>query len=195
MLRECHNHVIKDDKDNKTNIGKIFYLYVAPIIGSILVIWGAITLVICSLKRKKDNMNKEEKKEKPKNITQTGESQILNFDFQCNYIIIGGNKELKCDNQALYQLNCSYCHCFCKTHCNDFNDEIKKSKLDEVTIECPICKERVIGVNLINRCEQCKEIKKVKTLYCEGKCKFCSKCFDAFYAKSTTCPNGHKLIR
>ena len=195
FLRECHNHVIKDDKDNKTNIGKIFYLYVAPIIGSILVIWGAITLVICSLKRKKDNMNKEEKKEKPKNITQTGESQILNFDFQCNYIIIGGNKELKCDNQALYQLNCSYCHCFCKTHCNDFNDEIKKSKLDEVTIECPICKERVIGVNLINRCEQCKEIKKVKTLYCEGKCKFCSKCFDAFYAKSTTCPNGHKLLR
>ena len=195
FLRECHNHVIKDDKDNKTNIGKIFYLYVAPIIGSILVIWGAITLVICSLKRKKDNMNKEEKKEKPKNITQTGESQILNLDFQCNYIIIGGNKELKCDNQALYQLNCSYCHCFCKTHCNDFNDEIKNSKLDEVTIECPICKERVIGVNLINRCEQCKEIKKVKTLYCEGKCKFCSKCFDAFYAKSTTCPNGHKLIR
>ena len=60
FLRECHNHVIKDDKDNKTNIGKIFYLYVAPIIGSFLVIWGAITLVICSLKRKKDNMNKEE---------------------------------------------------------------------------------------------------------------------------------------
>ena len=193
FLKECHNYVKKDD--NKTNIGKIFYLYIAPIVGSILIIWGAITLVICNLKRKKDNMNKEDKEEKPKNIIQTGESQKLNLDFLCNYIIIGGNKELKCDNQALYQVNCSYCHCFCLTHCNDFNEEIKNNKPDEVTIDCPICKERVIGVHLIGKCEKCKEITKVKTQYCEGKCKFCSKCFDSFYAKSTTCPNGHKLLR
>ena len=83
----------------------------------------------------------------------------------------------------------------CNAHCSDCIEEIEKGKLDECNIECPICKQKVVGIHSIDICEKCKEIREVKKQYCEGKCKFCAKCFDDFYAKSTTCPNGHKLIR
>lgn len=193
FLEECYNSIKEEEDKKKKKIGKSFYLYVAPIVGGILLIGGVIFIVLYCKKRKRLQMNKEKPKEE---IVQTGESQHLNEEqYKCSYIIKEANKELKCEQQAIYRLNYSNNHLLCNADCSDLNEEIKKVKLDECNIECPICKQKVVGIHLIDICEKWKEIREVKKQYCEGKCKFCAKCFDDFYAKSTTCPNGHKLIR
>ena len=148
----------------KKKIGKIFYLYVSPAVGGLLLIGGVIFIVLWCMKRKR--LNKEKNIGKPKEeIVQTGESQNLKEENKCNYIIKEANKDIKCEHQPIYRLNCSYKHQLCKAHCSDINEEIQKSKLDECNIECPICKEKVIGVHLIDICEKCKEIREVKTQY------------------------------
>ena len=57
------------------------------------------------------------------------------YDYtSCNYIIKEANKDIKCEHQPIYRLNCSYKHQLCKAHCSDINEEIQKSKLDECNI-------------------------------------------------------------
>ena len=59
-----------------SQIGKIFYLYVSPVVGGLLLIGGVIFIVLWCMKRKR--LNKEKNIGKPKEeIVQTGESQNL----------------------------------------------------------------------------------------------------------------------
>ena len=73
FLEECYNSIKEEEDKKKKKIGKSFYLYVAPIVGGILLIGGVIFIVLYCKKRKRLQMNKEKPKEE---IVQTGNLNI-----------------------------------------------------------------------------------------------------------------------
>lgn len=192
IYRECEKY--GEDYQGKTNVGRIFYLYIVPIVCGIALIFGGIFLVHYILKKKKEKIDNKENKEE---INHKSEEQLLKSNgLKCEFVNKDANsKEEQCLKNGNYKLNCSKHHIICTEHLNELKDIIKESKMDEIEGKCPICNEKVTLVQLIDKCEKCNSIKEVSQKYCEGKCKFCSSCFDTFYAKSTTCPNGHRLIR
>ena len=171
----------------KTDVGRIFYLYVVPIVCGIALIFGGAFLVLYLLKRNREKMNGSSTEKKEEINGKPEEQKLQTKDSKCQFE--------HCGKEGNYKLNCSKHHRICIEHSGELKEFIIEMKMDEIVGKCPICSEKVTSVQLIDKCEKCSTIKEVSQRYCEGKCKFCTSCFDTFYAKSTTCPNGHKLIR
>ena len=165
----------------KTDVGRIFYLYIVPIVCGIALIVGGVFLFFYLLKKQKEKKNSmNSSKEKKGDTKPKPEEQKLQTDHCCK--------------NGKYKLNCSKHHMICIEHSGELKEFIIESKMDEIESKCPICNEKVTLVQLIDKCEKCNTVKEVSQKYCEGKCKFCASCFNMFYPKSTTCPNGHKLL-